>query len=195
MKLVFLKAFLFLLLFIFSKSGYSQLPQFVGEKIEITLDSARFHINGDYFFKNTSSTPIKRNLFYPFPIDSGFSFPDSISVFSNQKNENISFIQVKNGISFPLEIPPKETVLFNVFYSQSTVNNKAEYILTTTKKWGKALEKAEFIIKIPSELELKFFSYEYDEFEKTDEYLIYKINKENFMPNKNLIMEWARRSK
>ena len=197
MKISLLKAhlFLFFTIYIFLNTGYSQQTKFVREKIEINLDSARFHINGDYFFKNTSTTPIKRNLFYPFPIDSCLTYPDPINIFSVQKHENISFLRVKKGIFFSIEIPPQKTVLYKVFYSQSTVNNKAEYILTTTKKWGKALEKADFIIKIPSELELKFLSYDYDEIEKIDEYLIYKIHKENFMPQKNLIVEWGRREK
>ncbi|MFC2088061.1 hypothetical protein ACFLSX_00535 [Calditrichota bacterium] len=122
-------------------------------------------------------------------------YPDSIKVVDILNNKEISFIDSKKGIYFPIEIAPRKTELYKVFYSQKTAKNAFEYILTTTQRWGKSLEKAEFIIKLPSKFDLKFLSYEYNEKKEVNNYVVYKILKENFMPQKNLIIEWARRLK
>ena len=65
-----------------------------------------------------------------------------------------------------------------------------KYILTTTKKWGKPLETAEFIIKLPASYKLKHISFDYDRHTKSDEYNIYRIIKNNFMPDQNLVIIW-----
>lgn len=194
MKICFSKTFLIWILIVINAciTGYSQTPLFASEKIEIAVNDGYYEICGDYFFRNLHSTPIKKNLFYPFAIDSNLNYPDSILVI-NQKNEKISFARIKNGIYFPIEIPPKKTISYGVIYTQNTTNNKAEYILTTTQKWGRALDKANFIIKIPIEFELKSLSYHFDSKEKVNDFIVYKFHKENFMPKKNLVVEWARR--
>lgn len=184
---------IFISIFIYTIAGYCQLPQFVKEKIEITVENNSCLIEGDYYFRNKHSIPIKRSLFYPFPIDSTMLYPDSINVFDVQNNKNISFFRAKTGIYFSIVIPPGKTVLYKVSYRQKTTNNKIEYILTSTQKWGEALKKADFIIKLCSNFELKYCSYKYDDKQKIKNHIIYKIHKENFMPKKNLIIEWVGR--
>ena len=196
MRISFIKVnlnFIIFLTLLFS-CGYSQLPEFVSEKIEVDINDGFYLITGEYFFHNPYSAPIKRSLFYPFKLDSNLIYPDSIKVL-DQENTNIKFIKSKTGIYFSLEIPSYKTVKYEVFYSQSTNSNKAEYILTTTQKWGKALKKADFVIILPFEFKLQFLSYEFDTVEKTGGKIIYKIHKENFMPVKNLVVEWARKLK
>ena len=151
MKISIIKFLVFLpiTVFIYSDIGFCQLPQFVREKIEITVKGDFCRIEGDYYFQNNQSSPLKRTLFYPFPIDSTMKYPDSIKVIDVQKSNNISFIHSKTSIYFPIEIPARKTVLYKVIYWQKTTNNKIEYILTTTQKWGRALKKADFIIKLP----------------------------------------------
>lgn len=192
-----IKSFIFLQIgiFIYTSAVFGQFPQFVREKIEITIRDNLCLVEGDYYFLNDHPTPIKRNLFYPFPIDYAMLYPDSIKVTDVQKNRNISFNKAKTGIYFPIEIPPRKTVRYKVFYSQKVTSDKVEYILTTTQKWGKALETADFIINLPIKFELKYLSYKYDKVEEVNNYFVYKIHTENFMPQKNLIVEWARRKK
>ncbi len=187
--------FCLFIIFIFIQSGYSQLPRFLNEKIEITIGDQSCKIKGLYYFRNIKTSILKRTLYYPFVIDSCLVYPDTIKVLNHQNNENTSFVNTKSGIHFPIEIPPGKTVLYEVYYTQKILANKMEYILTTTQKWGKPLEKAEFIVNLPSKFELKFLSYEYDEKKEINNYYIYEIYKNNFMPKKNLIVEWARRSR
>lgn len=184
-----------IVVFICTYTALCQLPQFVQEKIEITIEDDYCRIEGDYYFRNNFSSTIKRQLFYPFPIDSTMFYPDSVKVTDLQKSKNITFITAKTGIYFPIEISPQKILSYKVIYWQKITNNKIEYILTTTHKWGRALEKAEFVIKLPEKYELKFLSYKYNEIEEINNSLIYKIHKENFLPKRNLIVQWTRRKK
>ena len=89
-----------------------------------------------------------------------------------------------NGMDLDQWNPETDTAISEP-YSVKTLANKMEYILTTIQKWGKPLEKAGFIVKLPSKFELKFLSYEYDEKKEINNYYIYKIYKEKFMPKEN----------
>lgn len=183
------------LIVVFNQTARSQIPQFVKEKIELTIYEDVCRIEGHYIFRNNETTHIKRSLFYPFPIDSTLFYPDSIKIINVKENENISFIQSKSGIYFPIEILAKKAVFYKVIYSQKVKNNQIEYILTSTQKWGKPLEQAQFIIKLPLKLDLKYLSYKYDEKIEENNFIIFKIHKKNFMPEKNLIVKWAERLK
>lgn len=180
---------------VFIQTGFSQLPQFESEKITITILGDLCEVEGLYFFKNNFSVPIKTKLYYPFALDSSMLYPDLIKVYEGKDNRNISFINTKGGMFFPIEIPPGQTQLYKVHFTQRTTNNCFEYILTTTRSWSKPLENAKFIIKLPLKFEIKFLSYEYNEKIFVYNYIVYIIDKENFMPQENLIVEWAGRLK
>ena len=70
-----------------------------------------------------------------------------------------------------------------------------EYILTTTKKWGRPLEFIEFIIKIPESYQLINLSFPYLYRKNENQNNFYYIKKENFMPEQNLMVEWGRSRK
>ncbi|GAB6282374.1 MAG: hypothetical protein STSR0008_11190 [Ignavibacterium sp.] len=184
---------------------YPQTVFFFKEKIEVIIEDEDFIVIGDYFFLNKSNQEIKLNLFYPFKINENLSYPDSINV-TNKINSHIDFIQEREGILIPLNITPNDTTFFNVYYKQRSSINKAEYILTTTKHWKQPLQSAEYIIKIPEQFILKDISlkpyiekteYTYDGNNSSVKllYQTYLINKKNFMPDTNLIVEWVRRLK
>lgn len=184
---------------------YPQPVSFFKEKIEVIIEDEDFIVIGDYYFLNKSNQEIKLNLFYPFKINEHLSFPDSINVI-NKINSPIHFTKEKEGILIPLNIAPNDTAYFNVYYKQRSSINKAEYILTTTQNWKQPLLSAVYIIKIPEQFILKDISLK-PYIEKTEYasdtnnslvktlYKTYLINKKNFMPDTNLIVEWARRIK
>lgn len=195
-------AFLFLFCLL---NLYPQPVSFFKEKIEIIIEDKDFIVIGDYYFLNKSNQELKINLFYPFKINEHLSYPDSINV-TNKINSPIHFTKEREGILIPLNIVSNDTAYFNVYYKQKSSINKAEYILTTTKYWKQPLQSAEYIIKIPEQFILKDISLK-PYIEKTEYtsntnnsflkplYQTYLINKNNFMPDTNLIVEWARRSK
>jgi len=77
-----------------------------------------------------------------------------------------------------------------VNYIQELKINKFEYILTSTQNWGKPLSSASFNVFIDSDIGLKSISYKPDIREILKGKQVYRINKEDFFPIKNLIIEW-----
>jgi hypothetical protein len=68
-----------------------------------------------------------------------------------------------------------------------------KYILITTQQWKHPLRKAEYIISLPAEFELQNISIAPDRSDSDSTHNIYYITKENFMPDTDLIVTWARR--
>jgi len=182
---------LFLYYGVLLQSAFAQSLQFWGEKIEITIHEEHAEVRGEYHFKNSSSHSVQRTLFYPFMIKEDLPYPDSISVMHDA--ESISFNRQNDGIGFSVTIPPESICVYEVFYSQKTPAQKMEYILTTTQRWQKPLSFAEYILKMPLNLQLKYLSLTNPEWEIKDNYKIYRIYKTNYMPTTNFMVEWARR--
>lgn len=182
---------LFLFCGVFWQFPFAQSLQFFGEKIEITVHDEHAEVRGEYHFKNNSNQTVQRTLFYPFEINEDLPYPDSISVMHDEKA--ISFNLQNDGIGFSVTIPPENISVYEVFYSQKTPARKMEYILTTTQRWQKPLHFAEYILKMPLNLQLTYLSLTDPEWEIKDNYKIYRIHKTNYMPTANFRVEWARR--
>lgn len=169
---------------------FSQPIDFFQEEIDINVNDNNCAVTGKYYFKNVSSKGIKKSLYYPFFIDTNSLYPDSIVVTDFVRNKNIKFKKLEKGVSFSIYIESKSISIIEVFYKQKTLSNKMEYILTTTKFWGKPLELAKFNIKLPKKYKLEYISYKQDENLEQKEHNIYKITKKDFLPEENLIIKW-----
>jgi len=185
---------LFLFCCVFWQFGFPQSVQFLGERIEVTIHKEYAEVRGEYHFKNNSDQAVRRTLLYPFVINEILSYPDSISVI-HQEGKSIPFNHQDNAVIFSVAVPPKSTTVYNVFYSQKTPAQKMEYILTTTQRWRQPLSFAEYIIKLPQSLLLKYLSLSPPEKTVEGDYQVYRVFKNNYMPQSNIIVEWARRIK
>ena len=172
--------------------GFSNIPIFEKEVIEIDILEDQCVTTGSYYFKNHSEQPINRVLFYPFPVDSNISYPDSIVVF-NPQNKEVPFSKTNNGIFFKINITSGSTECYIVKFYQQTSNKKYEYILSTTQFWKRPLASADFVITIPNILSLEYISLHYNRIEELKEGKKYFIHRNNFYPTENLIMEWVRK--
>jgi hypothetical protein len=173
--------------------AFGQSLQFLGEKIEVTIHEEHAVVNGEYHFKNNSIHAVRRTLFYPFVINDDLPYPDSVSVTHDE--ESIPFRPQSSGINFSITIPPESTAVYRVVYLQKTPANKMEYILTTTQRWRQPLRFAEYTVRMPSKLQLRYLSLPDPELGIRDDHMIYRIHKTNYMPKTNLRLEWARRKR
>jgi hypothetical protein len=185
---------LFLFCCLFWQYGFPQSLRFLGEKIEVTIHEDHAEVRGEYHFKNNSDQAVRRTLLYPFVINENLPYPDSISMFA-RGGKSISFNRQDNAVIFSVAVPPKGTGVYEVFYSQKTPAQKMEYILTTTQRWRQPLSFAEYVIKLPQSLLLKYLSLNPSGKAVDGDYKIYRVFKNNYMPKSNLIVEWARRIK
>ena len=187
MKLYILLAVTILLSF---ANLFGQVPNFIQERIDIYVHENYAEVEGIYYFYNPHTKPTQNSFYYPFVINENFIYPDSISAKHVITGEKINFRRSKSGVHFVLSIPPGDTCIYKVYYRQKVKNQQMEYILTTTKQWGKPLSYAEYYIHVPSNLQLNDSSYKFNLVDENDSSKTYFLKKKNFMPNKNLVVSW-----
>jgi|UniRef100_A0A7V3RG02 hypothetical protein len=179
----FLANFKIFLFFIFltccSKRGGIDFYQ---EKIIIEIDSLSAFVTGHYFFCNYYKTNKIVKFFYPFPIDVNHPFPDIIIL-------DLPYERDTNGIHFSMLVKPGSDNSFKISYRQKLRKRFFRYITTTTRKWGRPIKYAEFIIYLPEEYQPKI-NYKVNKIELQNGRRCYKIIKRGFYPFEDLIIEW-----
>jgi hypothetical protein len=170
-------------------SSGQQPVEFARERIVIFVDGANIAVDGYYVLKNPTPRDRIQSLFYPFPVDSAHTFPDSISVWQNE--EPVPFERVVDGVVFSVEIPAEKSVGFRVVYRQTCFDNTGCYILTTTSAWSRPLEWADFEIIFAEGVELEWASYELTPISKSEGLSRYEFSREDFMPDKDMCMRWT----
>ncbi len=170
-----------------------QFPDFYREKINITVKDSIAVVEGYYYFFNNNVDDIKIALAYPFLVNDDLKFPCAIIVFDNTHKNKMPYRKREKSISFPMLISALDSTIILINYTQECTNRNFEYILTSTKYWGKPLELAEFTIEIDNSLKLISHSYDFDstyqEYDKT----YYYFKRENFFPDENIYLRWERR--
>lgn len=172
----------------------SQSIQFARERITINVEGSSCSLDADYYFKNNGSVAAGWSIFYPLLNTEALPFPDSIIVVDGSTGNTLPIDTSTHGVLFHLKVPPQSTKKIRVRYHQQTPAGKFEYILTTTKAWGRPLERAEFSIVVPDSLELISCSPSFDTKKRSGQETVYYIKRNNFMPDSNLIVQWKRRT-
>lgn len=160
--------------------------QFYKETIDFEIDKfGFFKVSGIYYFSNTENKKLSRPILYPFPTGKEFGEIDSLIINCNVENAISSIKQNKQGALFLLTIDKYSALKVDISYRQKIINNRAEYILTTTQKWNKALETADYSLTIPSDLIIDSLSYNAHNQTLQNEEQKYFWSFKDFMPSKN----------
>lgn len=163
---------------------------FEREKLRFDITDTSYALTGDYYFRNRSDSDSKTKIFYPFVVNSDLPYPHYIQIKDLINNQTVSFKKQKTGVLFWVEIPAYSTRVYRIVFFQKIFNRRMEYILTTTAFWNQPLESADFRIFLPKTLELDSLSMQYQRIEQDSNGVNYFFNYKNFMPKKNLIIQW-----
>ena len=165
---------------------HAQDLQFYQEDLDFKIEGNYFHVDGLYYFRNTSNKLITRCLFYPFPQNKIYGKVDSIFVIDLQDSlVNLNMQSNTKGSSFTINIDPDTTAIYHIGYRQELKETKAEYILTTTQNWEIPFEQVNYTLEFPKEFSLDSISYMPDSLLQESDKLIFFWHKENFMPDRN----------
>jgi hypothetical protein len=151
---------------------------FIGERIDFAINCDRFSVNGIYYFSNNSDQEINQPILFPFSKNT-----DSITVtrvFNLTYSENLSFQKLDNAVVFKVLVLPKDTVIVNIAYSQTTVKENI-YILESTQTWGKALKRADYSLTFEPSIQIDSFSLKPDSLTGN----VFYWNKQEFYPKEN----------
>ncbi|MBN1127753.1 MAG: DUF4424 family protein [Chitinispirillaceae bacterium] len=166
--------------------------RFLSETIAITiLPPDTLIVHGEYCFTTEDSATIPYSLYYPFPVDSVSSFPFFISVVDKKSASIIKYNDNPQGILFNFPVTGGDTAIITVTYKQRVKQQTGRYILTTTANWGEPLEQGRYSVRIPSRCTLSHLSYVCDSVERKKNHLVYRFEKTDFMPVRDLTFIWA----
>jgi len=155
---------------------------FTSENIDFNIDSNFFTINGIYVFNNKTDKPQDVNVLFPFAVE--VAKIESIRITNLNNLKSVYFNKLKQAISFSISVTPFDTTELNIYYRQPT-DTINKYILTTTKSWGTALEKANYSLEAEKNVSVSSLSLKPDSVVVGDSKKTYFWSKTNFLPDKD----------
>jgi hypothetical protein len=178
--------YIVLLIVLFSPAINGQNPDFCREDLTFTLSDSNFSVSGYYYFMNPSQQSISLNMLYPFPESQGdYGCISNVYAFINGDSLQDKLITYNDKAALiRLEIKPKESTIIFIGYTQEILKEKAEYILSSTKSWGKPLKQASYTLIVPQSIAVDSLSYIPDHSKIESGNVIYYYYKEDFMPDR-----------
>ncbi|HOW24253.1 MAG TPA: hypothetical protein PK711_01165 [Bacteroidales bacterium] len=169
---------------------HSQSLEFFEESLLFKISGGFFTVDGQYYFRNTGQSDIHQILFYPFPADDHPVSTDSVSVTETPVTEEQLLVhRSEKGFSFLVQLKAGEEKAYHIHYRQK-VRNHATYILTSTRHWGKPLEKAFYQLTVPLDIQIIRLSYPPDYQENNLNERIYYWFRQDFMPDRDFEIEF-----
>lgn len=185
----------FFIILFFSIEVYCHSLEFIQEDISFSIQDSFFCVKGIYYICNITDKPVNNILYYPFPVDSLYGIVDSVLIYNLTDTIPVKIIKRKeNGFSFKISLEPFRVGKYKIFYRQRLKANKAEYILTTTKHWGKPLQTANFQLEIPNHIKIDSLSFKPDSIYVNHDISKYFWKKTDFMPDRNFIIIFDRKN-
>ena len=163
---------------------------FHSERLQFDVFLNHCDVTGYYTFRNDNRDPLQQTLIYPFPVQETLPFPASLSV-TDSSGIPIAYERGANEIIFPVIVPRESCSTYKVCYTQGTPEHFMEYILNTTMRWHFPLTSAEFIIIAPGDIQIESISMSDYKVSRENDKTKYRIFRENFSTDKNLIIQWS----
>jgi len=166
----------------------SQTPlQFLKERVHVKLSDGQATVKGWYYIRNGLPQSQDVFLYYPFAINEHQGPPVEVKISEPVLEKSVQ------GFSFLVHLNPCRARWVKVSYKQPLYGEQFTYILTTTARWGRALEQASFRIKVPVGWEDVSVSYPADRVRTQGTSKIYTIKRRDFLPKQDLEVRWSTR--
>ena len=131
--------------FLLSGNIYSQIPDFYREDLTFIIDDSSFTVTGYYYFINATEEDEMLDMLYPFPKrDIYGKVTDVYAYIYGNPLKNALLHYNDNAAMINLEVKAGKVSMLRIGYTQELLGNKAEYVLTSTKSWGKSLKEVNY---------------------------------------------------
>jgi len=157
---------------------------FAREEIAMDVRPGTLEVRGMYHFTCSAKQPLVASLFYPFPLDSAHLYPDSIEIRQH------GFQKQDSGVSFRMQFRPGAEDSFFAYYRQPLRTNSATYIVTTTRKWKRPIDLAQFCVTVPAGFKDVNLTFKPDSVRKSDSTVSYFFARKKFYPDKDVTVTW-----
>lgn len=176
---------------------------FAREEITMDVRPGTLEVRGMYHFTCSAREPLVASVFYPFPLDSTHLYPDSIELRTPSADrrspnagvqsptlERCSFVRQDSGVAFRMRFRPEGEDSFSAYYRQQVKANSATYIVTTTRKWKRPIDLAQFRITVPASFKDVMLTFKADSVVRSDSTATYFFTGKKFYPDKDVTVTW-----
>lgn len=161
-------------------------------------------VRGMYHFTCSAKEPLVASVFYPFPLDSTHLYPDSIELTApndaapltlalsqgEREGVRVSIVRQDSGVAFRMRFRPEAEDSFFAYYRQPLKTNSATYIVTTTRRWKRPIDLAQFRITVPVSFKDVALTYKPDSTARSDSTVSYFFTRRKFYPDKDITVTW-----
>jgi len=165
-------------------------------------------VRGMYHFTCSAREAIVASVFYPFPLDSTHMYPDSMELrtpSADRQTPNVpepdselrrsaleprTFVKQDSGVAFRMRFRPNAEDSFFAYYRQPLKANSAAYIVTTTRRWKRPIDLAQFRVTVPASFKDVKLTYKPDSFAKSDSAVTYYFTRKKFYPDRDVTVTW-----
>ena len=169
---------------------------FASENVEIILEGDGFlRVEADYTYLLEGDCARKIPVLFPVPGDSSMALPDSIvvvfagdTIFPPPFVFDSTAFWATTRFSLPASEACEKT--WHIGYRQRLMGTRASYVVTSLQLWRRAIDTADFTVRYPAEFEDIYISYAPDTRETLGDTILACFHFENWMPNRDFIIEW-----
>jgi hypothetical protein len=166
------------------KPGPTGPVHFAREEIAMDVRPGTLEVRGMYHFTCSAREPLVASMFYPFPLDSNHPYPDSVEIRQH------GFQKQDSGVSFRMHFKPGAEDSFFAYYRQPLRANSATYIVTTTRKWQRPIDLAQFRVTVPASFKDVKLTFKADSVAKSDSTVTYHFARKRFFPDRDVTVTW-----
>jgi hypothetical protein len=165
---------------------------FYREYVIVEPSERTCRVDGLYFMRNVSGRALELTIEYPFPVGSRAGYPYQIFLeeVTDEGERAMGFTRGERSIRFPLRFGPDDERRFRVRYAQQVRGGSATYIVTTTKRWERPIELAEFEIRIPPGMDGVVLSVDPDSTWARGDTTVHYLRETDFFPDEDIVVRW-----
>lgn len=166
--------------------GLHPVVDFTEERIDIHVYRNEIVVDGFYLYRNRLPFPVHQGLSIPFPVDERHPLPQQLRVrLLDAGQTDIGPLTLWGEQRITLRLDANGSSVVHVQYRQQAPDGDARYILLTTSKWRKPLEKADYRMYAHG---VEIVSSNYEMTMDGQGFLGFK--RENFLPAEDWIFSW-----
>jgi len=176
-------------------TGCNVFPQvhFDRERIEVWVVPRQIQVTGLYHYSNPSRLPALLSLGLPFPVDAEHLRPSTYSIATATADGHVVApirpTERHGEVGFRMFLRPHEDKWVRVDYVQGASVSRGTYILTTTRKWHRPLERGDYVLHLSAGLELASTNY-HPEATVKGEKNTYLFSRTDFYPSEDWNFAW-----
>jgi hypothetical protein len=167
-------------------SGLIPIVRFTEEEIIVAVHPRSIAVDAVYYYYNPFPFPVVQSYVLPFPENEDHSPPLRIELRQCLPEEKpVPVNHFLGKYRFSVCFPAQADVRIRLSYEQCTPQRRGTYILTSTKPWGRPLEKAIYRL-IPDGVRITGSNYPL----ASDDSGAYQWTREQFMPPADWHISW-----